>query len=119
MRFAPGDAAKVADFGSVLGEQARHNVARVSVPSSCRTSAFTASVSTLGASKVVLSVDGKRRATIARVDPGRRFRFRIVPARYRPGVHHLDVRVSYTDGSETVAKATFYRCRAARPSFAG
>jgi len=118
MTFGSGDEARTADFGSV-GAQAKHNKVRVFVPSSCRTRAFTTSVQTIGARKVELRVDGMRWGTDTRPDARRRYTFRFVPSRHKPGVHPLTFKITYADGSIAVKKATFYRCSSARPQYTG
>jgi hypothetical protein len=67
---------------------------------------------------VVLSVDGRRRASAAAVSKGS-YSFTIDAPHYRHGVHRVAERVTFLDSTTKTVRATFYRCRAAKPRYAG
>ena len=113
-----GDEEKTADFGSVLGIQRASNEAEISAARACQRGRFQVRVRAALARTVELRVDGRRVRGVRRL-PGDRYAFRVDARRMRPGVHREVARVTFLDGSVKTVRATFHRCRAARPRYTG
>jgi hypothetical protein len=116
--FTSGGEERVADFGSVLGIQRAGIRARLRTPVSCQTGRFTARVDVRLARKLVLRVDGRRRAASGK--PSRRHHAFTVDARhYGPGIHTVVVKVTFLDSTVKRLRATFYRCGRPSPRYTG
>jgi uncharacterized protein (DUF2141 family) len=115
---ASGDESQTADFGAVLGVQEASHQASVSAGAACRTGRFRVRVRARLARHVTLRVDGRPRASSSAISRGR-YSFRLDARRYRVGVHRVAARVTFLDGSTRTVRATFYRCRQARPRYTG
>ncbi|MFP5369739.1 MAG: hypothetical protein ACLGI3_03195, partial [Actinomycetes bacterium] len=109
----------------VLPDAVISGAARLRAPSGCTNRSFTARVTGRRIKSVVWRVDGRVVARFAsRTGEATRTSYRVVPKRYRRGVHRLTARVTYNPAARTAAKTmrmTFQRCarQTVAPRFTG
>jgi hypothetical protein len=109
----------------VLPETIVSGASKLSGPASCVKKAFNVKVTGKRISRVTITIDGRTvKVFRSKSGEGKKFVFRVNPARYGKGVHRLRARVVYNAASQTKPRTlqlSFERCvkQIIKPKFTG
>lgn len=106
------------------GELCQRGTAAISGRTGCQGTPFRVSVKGREIARVVYSIDGKKVRTLNKANRGSQWVLQVNPRRFRPGVHRVIARTTFSKRSGTNARTlrvAFSRCgrRASAPAFTG